>query len=250
MYTKHDYAQFNPSHTWTEYINRLLGALSGVPMLLLVGAGLFYVGKDWRILALALVGLFLLGFEAWLGKLVVDGNLIPGSITIHMMGALSIVAVLMVLLGLNLDFPKIRYTAAFRNVLLVALLLSLFQIILGTQVREQVDILKQADMARANWVQNLDWQFYFHRSFSILILLTNAWLWWQNRKRQFGFKEMTPIMLLLMLEILLGVILNYLGMPGFAQPLHLLLGTILLVFQIFAVVRLAQSQNIRVIEVQ
>ena len=29
-YTKHDYAIFNPSHTWVEYINRLFGALAGI----------------------------------------------------------------------------------------------------------------------------------------------------------------------------------------------------------------------------
>ena len=32
-YTKHDYAIFNPAHTWIEYINRLLGALPVLPAL-------------------------------------------------------------------------------------------------------------------------------------------------------------------------------------------------------------------------
>ena len=32
-YTTHDYAIFNPIHTWVEYINRLIGALSGLPVI-------------------------------------------------------------------------------------------------------------------------------------------------------------------------------------------------------------------------
>ena len=34
-YTKHDYAKFNPIHTWIEYINRLIGALAGIIVLIL-----------------------------------------------------------------------------------------------------------------------------------------------------------------------------------------------------------------------
>ena len=33
-YDRHDYSIFNPIHTWIEYINRLLGALLGIPILL------------------------------------------------------------------------------------------------------------------------------------------------------------------------------------------------------------------------
>src|SRR6056300_753965 len=36
-YTKHDYAVFDAKHTWIEFINRLLGALSGLTILILFG---------------------------------------------------------------------------------------------------------------------------------------------------------------------------------------------------------------------
>ena len=32
VYEKHDYVIFNPVHTWIEYINRLIGAISGIPI--------------------------------------------------------------------------------------------------------------------------------------------------------------------------------------------------------------------------
>ena len=44
-YEKHDYIIFNPVHTWIEYINRLIGALSGIPILLFTIISVFYFKK-------------------------------------------------------------------------------------------------------------------------------------------------------------------------------------------------------------
>ncbi|MDG1055637.1 MAG: COX15/CtaA family protein, partial [Schleiferiaceae bacterium] len=35
LFDRHDYNIFNPVHTWIEFINRLIGALSGLPVLAL-----------------------------------------------------------------------------------------------------------------------------------------------------------------------------------------------------------------------
>ena len=67
-YTTHDYATYNPLHTWIEYINRLLGALSGLPILLLAFLSL----KRWKInrwnTVVGILTLIGIGFQAWLGK--------------------------------------------------------------------------------------------------------------------------------------------------------------------------------------
>ena len=83
-----------------EFINRLLGAFAGLPALLLVGLSLLAGIRHrwWQPLVPALGALLALGFVAWLGKKVVDGNLIPGSITLHMLGALAILGLQLVTL--------------------------------------------------------------------------------------------------------------------------------------------------------
>jgi cytochrome c oxidase assembly protein subunit 15 len=238
-YTKHDYAIFNPFHTWTEYINRLIGALSGIPMLLLLVLSIFKIKTDWRFALLSFAGLFMLGFEAWLGKLVVDGNLIPGSITIHMLGALILIILISLIIGIPsaCDMNNVRRSKGVRNLIVVTLVLTLVQIIIGTQIREQVDVLKESGMLRSSWISSLDWQFYFHRSFSILIVVLNGWLWWKNKQEKAGITEMNLILAIIGMEVLLGIILNYFSMPKLAQPSHLLLGTILFGLQFYALIR-------------
>ena len=85
---------FNVYHTWIEYINRLLGALLGIFVFIeLIWAFVKFRKKDIRIV-IAAVSLFLItGFQGFLGKLVVDGNLDVIKITIHMLVALIIAAI-------------------------------------------------------------------------------------------------------------------------------------------------------------
>ena len=247
LYTKHDYAIFNPFHTWTEYINRLFGALSGIPMFLLFVLSLFYLKKDWKLFILSFFGFFMLAFEAWLGKLVVDGNLIPGSITIHMMGALLIVAILCLILIRSSPSIISKKTSliSFKWILAFSLFLTLVQIVIGTQIREQVDGFNHNGIERAEWVAGLDWKFYFHRSFSIAIVLMNVWIWNFNHKHSMGFKYFNWILIIIAIEILLGVLLNYFEMPKFAQPSHLLLGTFLFGLQFYALAKLFSSEALR-----
>lgn len=251
-YTKHDYALFNATHTWIEYINRLLGAISGLPMVLILAFSLFYIRHDLRLPALAAAGVFMLGFEAWLGKLVVDGNLIPGSITIHMLGALAILAILLILNGILTQRQQLKsyFTPAFRIGLILTIGFTIVQIVLGTQVRETVDTLQQSGMPRELWMNNMDLTFYIHRSFSILLLALNAWLWWINRKLGLGFWQLNYVMIVLALEILLGIILAYFDLPYFAQPLHLLLGVLIFALQFHALVIFSLSKRSRVATVK
>ncbi len=228
-YDKHDYAIFNPLHTWVEFINRLLGALTGIPALLLL-AWTFWRGirtRHWRPFAWAVVHLFWLGLVAWLGKKVVDGNLIPFSITIHMLGAMAILVSLAGLLNsiwegqtghLRAVLPRGKWIIA------VALVLTLGQLVLGTQVREQVDILNHAEVLRSDWIGALpDW-WKVHRSGSWLVLAVQLLWLMPLRSAEGGIRSVVRLASsLLAAQILTGVLFVNMGMPAWAQPIHLLL---------------------------
>ena len=223
-YTRHDYAHFDPYHTWVEFINRLLGAFAGLPALLLVALSLLLGirhGK-WGPLRPALGALLALGFVAWLGKKVVDGNLIPGSITLHMMGALAILALqLLTLRAAGASVPVLNTRS--KGWMIVACVITLAQVVFGTQVREAVDHLVHEGIARADWLDALPAWWKSHRMAYWAVLGTHmAWLWP-------GLKVGSPtrwewgVMALLAAQFLTGLAFGWLGMPAVAQPLHLVL---------------------------
>ncbi len=235
-YTKHDYAVFNPTHTWIEFINRLLGALAGLATLLLFISALGRIKTD----TLAAVGSFLvvlgMGFQGWLGKTVVDSNLLPYKITIHMGMALLIVLLLVYLLSREQkNRPEVFQVKQFQGLALMALLLSLIQIGMGTQVRQFVDDqMHTFNLSQASqWLAKAPIVFYIHRSFSIAVLLLHVYwgyLFFKNNHIPLVFKG---ILALIGLEILTGIWMYYFDFPFSSQPLHLILAALLFGAQSF-----------------
>ncbi|MFM8342059.1 MAG: COX15/CtaA family protein, partial [Methylomonas sp.] len=86
--------EFNPVKTWTEYTNRLVGVTIGFLIFLTAWSSRIYLKADKAIFYLAVSVFLLVGFQGWLGSAVVASNLKPLMITLHMLLALFIVALL------------------------------------------------------------------------------------------------------------------------------------------------------------
>jgi cytochrome c oxidase assembly protein subunit 15 len=225
-YIKHDYAIFNPFHTWVEFINRLIGAFTGLPVLVLALLSLSMFKKDLIIPILAWAGLFLLGFEAWLGKVVVDGNLVPHQITYHMFGAIGLVAVF-IFLAVRLKSMKLTFQLKRnRTTILIGvtgIVLLLIQIFLGTSVREEVDAIGKDNLITGpDWIENLSIIFKFHRTYSLVVIGVLGWF--AIRLIQAHAISAGPRLLIAFLigEVLVGTGLAYLEMPAALQPIHLM----------------------------
>ena len=83
-YTKHDYSEFNATKTWIEFLNRLIGAIAGLSTLLMLVFSLRFWKKNKIYSLVSLLIVLAMGFQAWLGKLVVDSNLAPYKITLSL----------------------------------------------------------------------------------------------------------------------------------------------------------------------
>lgn len=234
--------EFNPVKTWTEYSNRLVGVTLGLLVLLTAWTARHYLKGDKTVFYLSISSVFLIGFQGWLGSVVVASNLQPLKITLHMALALVLAALLIytvtrsqrdVLAQVDISAlpPEVKL------VLNIALGMTLLQIIMGTQVREVIDGLYNSQLARELWRDNFPVLFYIHRSFSSIILFTNLWIVWSIfrsiGKSSVLFKFALALICAIVTGILAGVSLDRLGMPAVAQPVHLVMANVIFGLQLF-----------------
>lgn len=245
-YKKHDYATFNALHTWVEYINRLLGALSGIAILIMTILSFKYRKTKPKILIFSIITLLLLLFQAWLGATVVYSVLSPVRITIHMLVALIIVGLLMYVLEIS-TYTKTHRVASktFLNLLILAVILSLIQVAMGTQVRqfvdEQIDIVGYS--AKNLWLENPNLMFYVHRSFSALVLAVNLIIAYINQKNNLGFGLVNYMLGLIGLEIITGIAMYYVDFPFLSQPLHLVIAALMFGVQWYILLQALEAKK-------
>jgi cytochrome c oxidase assembly protein subunit 15 len=224
--------EFNVSKTWTEYINRLIGAVIGLLIIINFIASLKYYRRDSSIFVLSLFLVFLVIFQGWIGSIVVSTNLLPWMVTVHMLLAILIVAILIYLVFKarpgSFRFVKSPKKHILNTLLIVSGLMVLIQIVLGTQVRESIDAIAASlnYAARDTWIEKAGVSFLVHRSLSIILLLFHMvilYILFKNKLMRTRFTNYAGIIFgLMVFEAALGAIMAYFSIPPFAQPIHLL----------------------------
>lgn len=248
--------EFNATKTWIEYINRLIGVVIGLLILGTLWSSWKLRSVDKWITINAFLALVLVLFTGWVGSIVVSTNLLPWIITFHMLLALALVSVLIyvnhrasLLLETSIHTDNIPSKVIIS--LLVGMLLILIQVVLGTQVREQIDLVSTelGGLLRDEWVERVGVKFLIHRSFSLVLLgIHLLYFYWAfkytNRKSSIQQWNIFLIVVL-MTEITSGVSMAYFGIPAFLQPVHLVLGSLILGVQLVLVLRLKKYNPIK-----
>lgn len=245
-YTKHDYSKFNVYHTWIEYINRLIGAIAGLSVLILFVNSLKFLKTKKIITGLSFLALIAIIFQAWLGKMVVDSNLMANTITIHMLMAIVLLFILFSILAIsNPSKKRVKISRNISILVLISIVLLLIQIITGTEVRKFIDIKMELlnYTERERWIENISSSFSFHRSFSWAIIIVNSLIYFYARKSGLKLKIINIVNSLIFFQISSGIIMYYFHFPFSSQPIHLLISTMIISIQFYFLLLYKTSKN-------
>lgn len=247
-------AEFNVFKTWTEYLNRLVGVTIGFLVIATAVLSWQYRRTKPSVFYSSVLAFILVGFNGWLGGRVVETGLDINLITIHMMLAIVMMALLLyAAFQATSDKWSLTLQPTARKWLMgVGILLLIFtlaQLVLGTEIREAVDKIKFVT-PRNNWLAKIGIIDEVHRSFSWTILLSGiglVYLSMRETQSKLLSKLSLAVMAAIIVQIIFGVGLYYFGMPRAFQVLHLTGVAILIglevLFLLFANQAVPTTQN-------
>ncbi|HYW34847.1 MAG TPA: COX15/CtaA family protein [Balneolaceae bacterium] len=227
-----DPSQFNIFKTWTEYINRLVGIVIGILITATGILSLRYRKTKPPVFYNSVAAFILVLIQGWLGGEVVESGLKEWLVTVHMLLAMAIMTILLYAAfkateeRWTLQLEKGKTRRWMYGIALTLFAFTIIQMILGTQVRTTIDDLMQTmpGLSRDLWISHVGSIVEIHRSFSWTIFLSGAGLlYFAFRKTKSSLLQYMTlgVMTTIVIQILLGVGLYYMGMPPVLQVLHL-----------------------------
>lgn len=223
---------------WTEYLNRLLGVSVGFLILATLVSAIRHHRGSGRILWPTLAAFLLVGFQGWLGGVVVQQELAAWIVTVHLVVALVIVSLLLyaTVYAFFLDTPPpSAATLARRSPLtwsvIALLVLTLAQVAVGAQVRGHVDTALDAGAARTAVVGLAGALYVWHREMALAVLALVAAiivLVWKRPSERAVVLSAAAVAALVAAQIGLGLAMAYVALTPALQVAHLTSSSLLL----------------------
>jgi cytochrome c oxidase assembly protein subunit 15 len=246
-------SEFNIFKTWTEYVNRLIGALIGILVIMNLIFSIRIIKQDSALFFWSLVLLVTVIFQGWIGSLVVSTNLLPWMVTVHMLLAMVIIAMLTFLVFKSRKEYFKKYSLpsdlTFRFLLVFSLIVLILQVVFGTQVRETIDTISATlnQQNRDTWISRAGISFLVHRSFSLLVLALQLWVAYymhkHSEKNRLAMGLFRLLLLVTGLEIGLGAGMAYFSIPAVLQPFHLLFAMVMFGILMLVVLLILNRKN-------
>jgi cytochrome c oxidase assembly protein subunit 15 len=233
-----DVSQFNPTLMWTEYLNRVLGVIVGLLIFATLVLAIRHHRRTPRILWPTVAAFLLVGFQGWLGGVVVEEELAPWIVTVHLLVALVIVSLLLYVTvyalfasgGAHPLHGRARRPLAWSALALI--IITLGQVALGAQVRGGVDHALADGTPRAQALAVVGAFDAWHREGALIVLAVTVvvigLLWNRHSHERALLRAASVVIVLVGIQILLGVLMAYVSLTPAAQVAHLTGSSLLL----------------------
>ena len=239
---------FNLTLAWIEYVNRLIGMIVGLLILITAVLAIKHFRANRKIVLPSAGAALLVAFQGWLGGQVVASSLEPYLSSIHLGIAILIVSLLLYAdqQVRFLDSPekriRLKITPFYGRMVIVLWIAVIVQIVLGTQLRSHLEVLEKNFplldyielFGRIGPVDEL------HKTLGLLLFI-GTWL------SSFGLMKALPgkntllyqstlwATILVALQIIFGIILIRFGLKEISQLFHLWIaslyaGSLLMIF--------------------
>jgi len=228
--------------TWIEYINRTFTGVVSIIAIGMLVTSFSWWGSDKVFAALGITVILLIGFEAWLGAVVVKTNLNNYKVTIHLAAAMFILAISLIAVVRTLKYGAISIpvSPAISVLMGLVLLALLVQVIIGTLVRTEMDYISQNmdGTHRELWMDYAKAWFPFHSKFSYVVsglVAILAAIVFRKRDIDKNLKNAIWLLVLATLgQMLAGIAMAKFDFPATAQLIHLVLAMTMFGALVFA----------------
>jgi cytochrome c oxidase assembly protein subunit 15 len=159
--------KFNVVKAYVEYINRLWGALTGIIVFICTILSFHYLRKEWKVFIFTLLGFLAVFFNALLGAVVVNSNLIGGIVTAHFIAAFASISFFMIARRLSGNSITINFPSPWISISLM--IFATIQVTIGALVRESFE-LNIGSMTLDKTIESLYPNLHYHGIFGVIIM--------------------------------------------------------------------------------
>ena len=222
--------KFNIIKAYVEYVNRLWGALTGLIVFICTLLSIQYFKYNWKVFFFTFLGFIAVFFNAMLGAVVVNSNLIGGIVTAHFIAAFAAISFFIIAYIYTNNLSELKIQT--KKISIALILFISIQVTIGAFVRESYDS-NYGIITLNQTIESLYPNLYYHGILGVIIMSLSILQLIRNPKNTKLIKYTKIIVLLSIAQIIIGPLSLTESFLAISKLLHISFGAGIYVLQFY-----------------